>query len=1152
MKRIISFFLCLVMCFSVFGTTALQASALGAADKLFSVKSGAVKDGKITYTLTLNGGVESFGGAVVLIEYNSSVLVPSEDGFKPSYTSSGVQQFKGIYVNGVSAADSNVYSVAYTNTTPEAIDSNTDFFSITFDVVDDTRPETSVAFYCKEFLSLTDESQCIYVQDGLQTIANISKVVTIESPEEITASLGTNKIVVGWKEAVGAVEYQLQRKTLDGAWGSDYITVSADKLYYNDVLELESGKTYMYRIRSVNADKVTSVYTSLTTSCRYIAKPADVVAVNGVGGIDISWSASAGADSYHIMRREEGTEEWVEIAEPVNIKTSYKDTTAENGKTYEYDVNAALGDFMTDTVDEGQVVTYLPSPTVTSIANVNEGIELDWEGVPNASYYIIYRKAIGVDTALSEYTETTTDYFLDSDVETGKAYTYSIKAVNDYGESAFTKTGYTITRVPATTVTSVVPEADYITVNFVQIDGVDGYNIYRKTDDSSWVKAGSVGKTADSFQDKTVPGGDEYYYCAVPFIGNSESQKISTLNSCYFLKAPQNVTSVNTEDALQVNWEISRGATEYYVYKRVEGSDSQSLVATVKAGEEPVFNDADTEVNEIYYYSVQAISNKGTSFFSDESPANMRITCVTGVSAQRTSKGVLVKWKNHRFADGYIVCRVEDGNLKRIGETDDIEFTDETVESGNTYYYAVIPFVEDFEGGIAEEQIVEIKYVASPVITNATNYKSTVKIEWSAVEGAQKYRVQRVTVDSDGNNYGSYKTIKTLSATQTSYKDTDLVSGRTYRYRVFALWDDEKSATPESFKHTFLSVPEISSLKNAYGGIRINWKSVKNAESYKIRRKASGGEWETIKTVSASKNAYTDKTAKNGVKYYYTVRAVKEESISYYESKSFTYFASPVVTVENKTSAITVTWDKISGAKSYYVYRKGPGDSSWKRVAIATKNIYTDRDVKNGKYYRYTVKAYNGSIFSGYNTSGWTIKRIAPPKLKSAVNNTSGVTIKWSKATGASKYYVYRKTSTTSWEKIGTTKSLTYVDKTAKAGKIYTYTVVAGYGDHRSTYIADGLKIKRLERPALESVTSSKKGVTFNWEAVTGASGYLVYRKTGSGEWEEIAKVTGASTETYLDTTAKKGKTYYYSVRAYSGAYKSAYNTTGLKIKDKY
>ncbi len=1150
MKRAISFFLCIIMCFSVFSSTAIQVGAVGPADKLFSVKSGAVKDGKITYTVTLSGGVEGFGGAVILINYDSSILAPAEDGFKPAYTSSGTQVFKGIYVNGVSVSDQNVYSVAYTNTTPESVKSNTDFFSITFDVINEERPTTSVDFYCREFFSTSNEEQSITPEDGLQTIVKFAEVNTLETPKLVGATLKTNAIDFEWQATEGATGYEIRRKTLTDTWVL-LAKVSGEQVKYTDV-NLDSGITYIYSVRATNAYS-SSLYDSNGVTCKYIAKPTDITAVTGVGGVDISWSATSGADKYIIVRRELGEEEWQVVTErSSSLTTFYKDTTVENGKTYEYDVNSSLGSFVTETLEEGAIVTYLLSPTVTSVANISEGVELKWNNIENASYYSIYRKAIGVETELTEYATVVSNSFVDADVEVGKAYTYSIKAVNDYGESAFTKTGYTITRVPATVVTSVVPMADRIVVTFDKVDGVDGYNIYRKTASSEWEKAGVASVNSENFEDMKALSGMEYYYCAVPFIGNSESQKISTIESVYYLKVPQNVKAINTKDAIKVTWDVVGGAAEYYVYRKTNTTENLELVASIRAGNELEYIDTFVEVDEIYQYVVQAISVKGTSFYSEPSPETMRITCVTNVGAERALDGIYIKWRNHKFAESYVVCRLENDVWERIGETAEIDFTDTTVESGKVYSYGIIPVVAEFEGGIAEDEIFEIKYIAAPIVLTATNYTATVKIEWTSVAGAEKYRIQKVTVDSKGNNVGSYKTIKTVSASETSYKDTDLVAGRTYRYRVYAISGEEESAMPTSFVHTFLKVPKITSLSNAYGGIKVSWDSVKNAEKYRIMRKESGGDWKTIKTVSSSNTAYTDKTAKNGVKYYYAVRAVKEDSVSYYESKSFKYFGSPEVTVENRTSAITVTWDKISGAKSYYVYRKAPGETSWKRVAVVTKNIYTDSNVKNGKTYKYTVKAYNGNIFSGYKTSGWTIKRLAAPELKSITNATNGVTVKWGKVTGASKYYVYRKTGTTSWEKLATTTNLSYVDKTAKEGKIYTYTVRAAYSDYKSTYIADGLKMKRMAKPTLESVKSSKSGITFKWNEVTGASGYLVYRKTGSGDWEQIAKVTGASTNSYVDKTAKKGKTYCYSVRAYSGSYKSAYNTTGLKIKDKY
>lgn len=1134
------------MCFSLFSSTAVQVAALGVADKIFTVKSGMVTDGKITYTVSLSGGIEGFGGAVILVEYDNAVLSPVE--FLPAYTSTGVQQFNGVYVNGISAEYDNIYSVGYTNTTPESVSANTEFFKLTFEVISEERPTTDVNFYCKEFFSTSDSEQSITVADGLQTIAKTTGIVTLEAPKLESATLLTNAITFKWKETTGATQYEIRRKTPIGTW-TVLATVSADNLTYNDV-KLESGNTYIYSVKALNAYG-SSIFDSNGVSCQYISKPSNVTAVNGVGGIDISWEQTSGADSYKIMRRELGETEWSVVSErSAALATTFKDTTVENGKTYEYDVNSTLGSFVTDALSEGAIVTYLPSPSVNSVANISAGIELVWEAVENAAYYIVYRRAVGVETELTEYATVVSNSFIDTEVVAGKAYTYSIKAVNDYGESAFTKTGYTLTRVPSTEVTDLVAQADNIKVTWNSVDGVDGYNIYRKTEDSSWEKAGSVPKALTSFEDKGAASGKTYFYCVAPYVGNSESEKVSSEISVYYLKAPQNVVAVNTKDDIKVSWSASAGTTEYRVFR--QNGSTTSLVALVDAGETE-YIDTNVEVGGIYSYYIQALSTKGESKYSDTTPEVMRIECVEGIKTGILSNGIKVSWKEHLYADSYIVCRKNGDAWTRIAQTYDFEYVDESVVSGEVYAYWVIPVIGSFEGGIDETLVKELKYLTAPEITKATNNAASVTVTWGKVTGAKTYQLQRALTDSDGDRSSSYKTIATVNADKNSYEDTNVKAGQGYVYRVYAVDGDVKSVVSGAFNTVFLATQKITSLSNAYGGVKITWTSSEGAKKYAIYRKESGGEWVFVKRLSSSKTSYTDKGAKNGVKTYYAVRAENGDSVSKYKSKSFTYFASPEVKVENATSAITVSWAKISGAKSYYVYRKGPGESSWKKVSTVTKNIYTDTNVKDGKIYKYTVKAYNGKIFSGYNSSGWSIKRLTAPALKSATNYASGITIKWSKVTGAGSYEVYRKIKGTSgWVKIGTSKTTSYTDKTAVSGKIYIYTVKAVSGSYVSTYIAKGLTIERLARPALESVKSTKKGVNFTWGEVTGATGYYVYRKTGSGGWEQIAKVSGKSTTSYLDKTAKKGKTYYYSVRAYSGSYKSTYNKTGLKIKDKY
>ena len=351
-----------------------------------------------------------------------------------------------------------------------------------------------------------------------------------------------------------------------------------------------------------------------------------------------------------------------------------------------------------------------------------------------------------------------------------------------------------------------------------------------------------------------------------------------------------------------------------------------------------------------------------------------------------------------------------------------------------------------------------------------------------------------------------------------------------------------------------MKAPSISKVSNAYGGVKITWKSVKGAKKYRVYRKLTGEKsWTKLGTVSSEALSYLDKTAKNNVNATYAVRAENGKSLSTYQTKSIKYFAAPTVTLKNSGSAISVSWNSIPGAKSYYVYRKGPGDSSWKRVGIASKTSYTDKSVTAGKKYTYTVKSYNGKDFSSYKSSGWSIIRLTTPKLTKAVNNAGSITVSWGKVSGAKTYNVYRKLKgDDSWTKIATgVKGTSYTDKKVSDGKTYIYTVKAVNSSSTSAHSSTGITIKRLGAPELVSAVSSKSGITVRWEAEKGASGYYVYRRVGSGAWERIAKVSGKDTVKYVDKTAKKGVTYTYTVKAYSGSYTSK-TESGIKCKDKY
>ncbi len=270
--------------------------------------------------------------------------------------------------------------------------------------------------------------------------------------------------------------------------------------------------------------------------------------------------------------------------------------------------------------------------------------------------------------------------------------------------------------------------------------------------------------------------------------------------------------------------------------------------------------------------------------------------------------------------------------------------------------------------------------------------------------------------------------------------------------------------------------------------------------------------------------------------------------------------------VANTPTGVKFVWGKVTGADSYVVYRRTYNATTkawggWTNLGKTTATSFVDGNVISGTYYIYTVKAANEAGYSGYNATGLKIYCLATPTLASVTNSSAGVTVKWGKVAGATSYVVYRRAYNAAtkkwsgWTNLGKITAVSFADKTAKSGNYYIYTVKALAGTYTSGYNATGLKTYFLSAPALSSVTSTTSGVKFTWGKVTGASGYIVYRrtynattKTWSG-WTNLGKTTSAS---FVDKSAKKGTYYVYTTKAYYGSYTSSYNTTGLKVKDVY
>ena len=239
---------------------------------------------------------------------------------------------------------------------------------------------------------------------------------------------------------------------------------------------------------------------------------------------------------------------------------------------------------------------------------------------------------------------------------------------------------------------------------------------------------------------------------------------------------------------------------------------------------------------------------------------------------------------------------------------------------------------------------------------------------------------------------------------------------------------------------------------------------------------------------------------------------------------------------------IQVTWKEAAGVAKYRVFRKGPGETKWTGIANVTGASYTDQNVKAGVTYSYTVRGISedGVFSADYNRIG--LSATAAPanvKLTGAKAVNGGIQVTWQAADGAAQYRVYRKdAANTGWTVLTSSATGTsFLDKTAKAGVKYTYTVrgIAADGKTLSPGHEPGVSamIPKSAAPAIVKLTGAKEvngGIQVAWQKANGAAKYRVYRKdaVNTGWTVLTSSATGTS---FVDKTAVAGVTYTYTVR---------------------
>lgn len=235
-----------------------------------------------------------------------------------------------------------------------------------------------------------------------------------------------------------------------------------------------------------------------------------------------------------------------------------------------------------------------------------------------------------------------------------------------------------------------------------------------------------------------------------------------------------------------------------------------------------------------------------------------------------------------------------------------------------------------------------------------------IKLTWSKVAEAEGYRVYLYNTESK-------KYVLLATTKKTSYTAKDLSEGVNYKFvvRSYVKIDGKKVMSSYATLEAATDPAKVTNIRqtaSSSGTVTVSWDKVQNADVYVVYKYNTKTKKKTkVKSTSETEIKLTQKTAST---VYYRVYAVtKTASGNIYSSASSVCTtvagpAKPVAQAEStKKSQVKITWNEVSGATHYYVYRLENGKYKKIKTLTSETTSYTDKKLTSGKEYSYKVKA---------------------------------------------------------------------------------------------------------------------------------------------------------------------------------------------------
>lgn len=619
------------------------------------------------------------------------------------------------------------------------------------------------------------------------------------------------------------------------------------------------------------------------------------------------------------------------------------------------------------------------------------------------------------------------------------------------------------------------------------------------------------------------------------------------------------------EGALEVQWQALADVKHYEVYRSTKKDSDYQLLETVAGAN--TYVDSNVELGTKYYYKVRAVYNNGAvSEVSDAVAGRALQQVVTSYIKSKSTKKLAISWEKVTGAKGYYIYRKNADTdafelVNKVTSGSTLSYVDSVPANNKLYTYKIQAYSTNNgkEGVGPKSETIAGKSVGKTKILSVKPLDhKTLELSWKKVAGASGYEITRsAQID------GKYEKIATISSGETlTYKDDTVKSGKTYYYKIQTVNKNNGKKGVSGYSavvsaKTVKRMEIVSVISKSENTLEIKWKESADVFGYRVKRSTDkDGTYKVIKTINSSgTTSYKDKKVEVGKKYYYKVEAIlKQNGEKSYIGESKIVSGRTVAktqinyVVSAGSETLQINWNPVDGAWGYRVKRSISKKGTYETVKTiegADTTTYKDKKVKTGKTYYYKVETINRvnkkKGYSGNSSavSGKALGKTAITAVKPENSNT--ISIEWKKVSGSSGYQIYRSMSKNgNYKKVGQVsgaKTTRYEDTGIKAGKNYYYKVRAYKKNEKKTGVGTFTSVQKaftLKQVEITKVSgTSGKKVTLNWDKVSKAQGYEIYRSTKENSgFKLLKKIDSADTVKFKDDTVKTGKVYYYQIVA--------------------